>query len=187
MTSRRALLQDMLAIATASIPVSEIWARTKPVRAPANPVLERLCDLVIPPTDTPGAVEAGVPAFVQAALAAGLRDASVEAYHDFLRVLDAKAGGSFIALPAPGAQALLAAIDGQAFAQRQSADGVAPDAAAAHWRALKALIVIGYYTSEAGGSRELMYELVPGRFEGDVPLAREPRAWSSDWTGVKYA
>ena len=55
------------------------------------------------------------------------------------------------------------------------------------WPRLKGLILIGYYTSEIGASQELRYILVPGHFDPDVPLEPGDRAWSSDWTGVKFA
>ena len=57
----------------------------------------------------------------------------------------------------------------------------------AAWKALKALIVVGYFTSEIGSSEALRYVLVPGRFDPDVPLSDNPKAFSTDWTGVKYA
>ena len=79
--------------------------------------------------------------------------------------------------PAERRAAALAAIDSEAFASR---DSVSP------WKPLKALILTGYYTSEAGASQELRYELVPGRYDPDIPLAPTDRAWSSDWTAVEF-
>ena len=50
-----------------------------------------------------------------------------------------------------------------------------------------ALILTAYYTSETGGSRELQYELVPGKWEPDLPFVPGSRAWSSDWTAVEFS
>ena len=46
------------------------------------------------------------------------------------------------------------------------------------FRTMKELTLLGYYTSEAGATRELRHAQVPGRFEGCVPLARVGRAWA---------
>ena len=51
---------------------------------------------------------------------------------------------------------------------------------------IKALILTGYYTSEVGASRELQYELVPGRWDPNLPLPAHNRSWSSDWTAVDF-
>lgn len=42
----------------------------------------------------------------------------------------------------------------------------------------------GYYTSETGASKELRYELIPGRFDPDIAVTRQFRALSNDWTGL---
>ena len=61
-----------------------------------------------------------------------------------------------------------------------------PQGDLALWKAIKALIVTGYYTSQAGSSEELRYVLIPGKFDADVPADASTRAFSSDWTGVKF-
>lgn len=78
--------------------------------------------------------------------------------------------------PATGA-GWLAALDAAAFA---------PDAPPSPWKAIKGLILTGYYTSEVGGSVELNYELVPGAWRPDIPLEPGQRAYSSDWTAVDF-
>jgi hypothetical protein len=47
-----------------------------------------------------------------------------------------------------------------------------------YFRLLKELVLLGYYTSEAGATRELRYAAVPGAFRGCVPLAEIGRAWA---------
>ena len=72
---------------------------------------------------------------------------------------------------------MLAKLDGEAFAE----------GAQDHpWKVIKGLILTGYYTSEVGGSKELRYELVPGRWDPDLPLKPTDRAFSSDWTAVDF-
>ena len=60
---------------------------------------------------------------------------------------------------------------------RRAAPAAAP-APAPFFRTMKELTLLGYYTSEAGATRELRYVQVPGRYEGCVPLTPDARAWA---------
>ncbi len=188
------------AAALAALCPAELWCgiargQTGGASAMQRRLLTVVSDLVVPATDTPGAVAAGVPAFVELALAHGLNGtgpriagAAIQGpartppppsglgLVDWLQQdLDRRSGG-FLAAPPAQQQAALAALD-QA--------GYAPDAPP-HWRNLKGLILIGYYTSQIGGSEELQYVGVPGRFDPDLPLPANNRAWSSDWTALAF-
>jgi hypothetical protein len=35
-----------------------------------------------------------------------------------------------------------------------------------------------YYLSEVGATQELRYELVPGSFQGGIPVGPDTRAWA---------
>ena len=158
-------------------------------------LLREVAQLVIPATDTPGAGDVGAGDFVALALAHGLADAhrplsgalraELAPFVDAAGVLDhprwlaaaldAAAGGSFMGAGVDRA-GLLARVDAAAFA------GPADHP----WRRIKTLILTGYYTSEAGGSQELRYELIPGRWDPDLPATGDTRALSSDWTAVDF-
>ncbi|WP_420143038.1 gluconate 2-dehydrogenase subunit 3 family protein [Sphingobium sp.] len=155
-------------------------------------LLARLSDLVIPVTDTPGALAVGVPAFVALALRHGLDDTAPQSagrvnmgndhgglplLEDVGKQLDRQAGASFLDLPPDRQFAILESYDAAAFGGDQKDHP---------WKKIKALILTGYYTSEVGASRELQYELVPGRWDPDLPLASNNRSWSSDWTAVDF-
>jgi hypothetical protein len=182
---RSALLAGGLSAIGVLLAPSSIWA----IAGSSNPtaqrrLLDRLCELVIPTTDTPGAREAGVAPFVEAAIAHGLSGAKAHLLPSFSAALDEFAGSAFLGVSLERQTALLTDIDTGTFTQN---DAAIASPALAQWPVLKSLIVIGYYTSEVGGSQELRYLLIPGRFDPDVPLEPGDRAWSSDWTGVKYA
>ncbi|MCX7283297.1 MAG: gluconate 2-dehydrogenase subunit 3 family protein [Novosphingobium sp.] len=163
-------------------------------------LMRAVSDLVLPRTDTPGAGEVGTGDFVLLALAHGLGGsaepvtASIRAslspaiaphlnsdgslrHADWLEAeLDRRAGGSFLNAGS-GAAGLLSALDAQAYVR---------DMDGHPWRTIKTLILTGYYTSEAGASQELRFELVPGRWDPDLPVTAETRAFSSDWTAVDF-
>lgn len=125
----------------------------------------KLCDALIPRTDTPGAVDAGC-------IAAAANRGS--------------------AMPAAKRQDFRAGLDdiGVLFAKspdaswRQVAGAVKGKQAAAVLETLRAWILFDYYTSEQGATQELRYEPVPGRYDPDVRVTADTRAYSSDWIGV---
>jgi hypothetical protein len=155
-------------------------------------LLARLSDLVIPATDTPGAVAVGVPAFAELALRHGLEETAPESaasrggandrgglvlLDEVARDLNRLAQGFFLNLTPDRQHGVLEAYDAAAFAG---------DRRDHPWKKIKGLILTGYYTSEAGASRELQYELVPGRWAPNLPLPVNNRSWSSDWTAVDF-
>ena len=162
-----------------------------------SPRLARLLRLVsqcvIPRSDTPGAGDVGVGTFLSLALAHGLEGSRAPVSHPAdgwpLRAdgslrhdrwldqeLQRRAGGDFLALALTQQATLLRSLDADAFAAGP----------ANPWITFKALILTGYYTSEAGASQELQYNPVPGRWDADIPLAKDARAFSSDWTAVEF-
>lgn len=160
-------------------------------------LLRQVSQLVIPRTATAGAGDVGTGAFVSLALAHGLKgtrapvkdaptgwplraDGSLR--HDLWlqQELNRRADGDFMAQTPARRHALLAALDAEAFPAGP------PPAQPSPWRAIKALILTGYYTSEEGGSKELRYVPVPGRWDNDIPLKKGDRAFSSDWTAVDF-
>ncbi len=191
----------MLALCV-GIPAATVrWSRLDPEDAPSDrqrELMAEVADIVIPRTDTPGARDVGTGDFVLLALAHGLsgtrapmasgaittalapltrRDGSLRHALWLERTLDQASNGDFLRKSPTERIAILSAIDAAAMAR---------GAAWSPWVAVKGLILTGYYTSQAGGARELRYELVPGRFDPDLPLSPSDRAWSSDWTAVEF-
>jgi len=136
-----------------------------------------LADLVIPRTDTPGALDVGAHRTVDHLLAVCAEAPARAEFRAGLARVDAVArvGGSggakgFTALPAARQVALLQALD----------SGAAPFGPQdqAFFRQLKGYVAFAYYTSEAGASQELAYLPVPGGFKGDIPVTRATHAWA---------
>ena len=174
--NRRTLLVGTMSVAASAF----LWGsaeRSEPVKLSSQQMklLSQVSDLVIPRTDTPGAIDVGVPTFVALALAHGMagtgeaKAPGAPPGNDYGAWLEKNLGTD----PA----ATLPAIDAAAYA-----DGAAPSP----WKIIKGLILTGYFTSEAGATRALRYELIPGRFDPDIPLRPGDRSWASDWTAVDF-
>lgn len=165
--SRRSLLGGAAALAAMMMNgawLSEARAQTAAVKAdPRYAFVDRLADLTIPVTDTPGASQAGAPTFVLLALDQKMNGLKPAMLTKVRERLDRDAGGSFVARPAAEQLRLLTALDAAAYA-----GPAAPETAEQGWRRIKAAIVAGYYSSEVGATTELVYEPIPGKFENIV-------------------
>jgi len=130
-------------------------------------LLEALVDRIVPPTNTPGANDAGVPAFIDTLLADWV---DPEERDRFLQELDA----SGLAQAKPEEQdALLARLDAEAVQARAARVDPPP-----FFATLKEWTLVGYYTSEIGATQELQWLAVPGRYDGDVPLTEAGPTWA---------
>lgn len=191
-----ALLALALGLPIAAVKLSDLPADEAPTDR-QRLLMREVSQLVIPRTATAGAGDVGAGDFVILALAHGLEksrvvlpqgaaadylphrraDGSLDQVRWLEAALDKRAGGDFLKQGAAQRSHTLAALDAEAYAE-----GVKDHP----WRTVKALILMGYYTSEVGGSKELRFELVPGRYDPDLPVTPETRAYSSDWTAVDF-
>ena len=134
-----------------------------------------LADLIIPDTETIGALAVGVPLFMDRLYNEWAATESKSAHkQDLARVqqaLDAISKQNYLALTPDEQTASLSELDQQAFSNKT--------AVAASYRSIKSLIARFYYSSEVGASQELRYELVPGRWEPCVPFEKIGRTWAA--------
>jgi hypothetical protein len=168
-------------------------------RAASPKFVERISDVVLPATDTPGAVAAGVPAFLAMAFDHGLFGGNAATLAELEDALDQRSQARFVNLDATRQTKHIGDLDRETFARpaprpapaspahaQNNPPGNAPPApvepeANRLWRIVKLGIVVGYYTSEIGGSKELAFEMVPGdAYRADVALGTVP-VLSNQW------
>jgi hypothetical protein len=134
-----------------------------------------LAELIIPRTDTPGALGVGAHRTIDHLLKTCALGPEQARFKAGLARIDAAAqardGKRFSALPAARQTALLHALDG----------GSAPFGGEdqGFFRQLKGWVAFAYYTSEAGATRELAYLPIPGGFKGNFKLTRSTRNWAT--------
>ncbi len=124
-------------------------------------VIERLADLIIPPTDSPGAVAAGVPHYIDQVVLQNAEHQKL--FREGILWLDSH-GKPFTTMPAEEQIALLTPVSAAGDAGKLDVLG------AAFFQAMKKLTADGYYTSYAGLVQELGYKgnQALGSFEGCV-------------------
>lgn len=153
------------------------FARQAPAGAAAGPalspdqfaLLEQVAETLIPASDTPGAIDAGVPEFMRQMLADW---GSPQTHAGFVAVLDEidrqawkRHGAGFVSLPPERRLDVMKGID---------AEGI--DRQDVGYRKFKWLVLVSYYQSEPGATQELRYELVPGAWRPCLPLSEVGRA-----------
>jgi len=114
-------------------------------------VVSNLADGLIPATDTPGAVAAGVPAYLDALMADWASAETPEAHRSIVAAVEQEL-----------AAMSLEDLDAAAFGERREELGA--------YRQLKNLISKAYYVSEPGATLETGWVPVPGRWEHCAPL-----------------
>lgn len=144
-----------------------------------NEMVSTLAEIIIPETDTPGAREAQVNRFVDALLTESYppedRDRFLKGLDDVNARCQEDYGSRFVECTPDQHHSLVADLDAETFGPN------APDTdrqTPAFYRMMKELTIVGYYTSEVGATQELKTNLVPGRFEGDVPYEDIGRSWA---------
>lgn len=131
-------------------------------------VLAAAAERILPRTDTPGATDVGVPAFLARLLEGYVSPADREAVLVGLDALEAAARaahGRGFAEVAPAAQDALVRA--------------AAEAGGRFFPLLREYTLLGYFTSERVGREVLHYDPVPGRWDPCVPLAEVgDRLWT---------
>lgn len=185
------LLSGLFAASLSMTGARAAWAMPAPIEnamtAPQMRFMAALCDTIIPASDTPGALAAQVPAFIDRiatrASDATAIDALRAAIDRLAGKLDKATGQAFATADVALRHRVLAQMDAAAMAGRTDcrtpATG-ADDADEATYRLLKAITVWGFYTSEIGGSQDLRFELVPGAYAADIALAADWRNYSNE-------
>lgn len=127
-------------------------------------VVTSLADTILPPSDTPGAVDVGVPQFIDH-LVADWYDATERT--ELLGGIDAidalakrRLGKGLVEATSQERNAIAADLDGK--------KDVA-ESPAATFAKIKGLTVYGYFTSKRVQTEILKNPVIPGRFDGCIP------------------
>ncbi len=142
--------------------------------------LRQICDIVIPKTQTPSAADIDTHGFIDNQLFHCFDEEKQNEIFTVLNLVNQQALAryqqSFEQLSHDDKFALLTDIDSgqKEFSRAQRGQ----------FKALKALICFGYYTSEVGASQELVYQAFPGGFKGSIPYKPADKAWGS--LGFRY-
>ncbi len=146
-------------------------------------VVAVLADLIIPETDTPGALAAGVPEFIHQIVIDWYTPVEQQIFLDGLGELDTIAeahwSASFARLDTDQQSRVLSELEPPIEGGLAGPAAIPAGAAgeAPFFLKLKELTVLGYYTSEVAATTELDYQPVPGHYDGDARFEDVGRQW----------
>ena len=135
---------------------------------------KRLVDLIIPESDTPGALTANVHQFIDVMLdgwaAADTQLRFLDNFNNIDRRSTAMTGKTFADANRTQQIKLLEVLDKESFSDNGTD---------IFFGEFKALVVFGYYSSEEGASVELRYDRIPGGYRDCIPFSEVGRSWST--------
>lgn len=161
-------------------------------------MVSRMADVIIPRTDTPGAVDAGVPAFIVMMMQECYPQEDQKQFHDGLAAFDKwsddQYGDPFLQLAAEEQEMAVSDLDKQILGKDK--DTLEPSTGESHrqglagrkdqldndlnfYRKLKELTLLGFFTSKPGATETLRYVQVPGRYDGCMPYEEGDKAWAT--------
>lgn len=145
-------------------------------------LISQIAEIIIPKTDTPGAKDVGVPAFIDSMLKDVYSKEEQQRYLDGLKSFDEQAkaqyGESFIELDEEDQDAFVRKVHNEAIEASRTID---PKPPRPFILMTKELTMLGFFTSEAGATQVLQYLPVPGAYKGCVPLseAGNGKTWAT--------
>ena len=137
---------------------------------------DEVAETILPRTDTPGAKDAGLGAFMARYSAACYPQEHIERLKaglaDIESRMQASARRGFLAADLQERAELLMKIDHEAKEHVRAAGDNAKDQPH-YFTLLKQLILFGFFTSEQGATEVCRYRPIPGRYKGCVPYQGE--------------
>lgn len=135
-------------------------------------LLDEVADTILPETKTPGAKAAHVGAFMALMVTDTYTDRDAEVFRIGLRSLEE--GGFMAATP----QERLTRLQALDQAQKTHQDQKKREDPPHFFRQMKELTLLGYFTSEIGGSQAMRYRETPGRFDPCTPYTPGETTWT---------
>jgi gluconate 2-dehydrogenase gamma chain len=151
---------------------------------PQADIVSAVAEIIIPRTDTPGAIDVGVPGFIDRVLEDVCTEEDRRRYLTGLATFDAAAqveeGRKFAALEAPRQVALVQKVHDAAVDQERLLNRSHGTLRRPFILMTKELTLLGFFTSQVGATRILQYQAVPGSYHACVPTAQagNGRTWA---------
>lgn len=122
-----------------------------------------MADMIVPDTDTPGAIAAKVHHYIHAIVGDWYYEDERANFMQGLRAVDS----GFIGGSSAERTAIMTKMDNQESDEKT------------FFEEFKELTLVGYFTSQIGAEEELRYEQYPGPYQGCVPFEQVGRTWAT--------
>jgi gluconate 2-dehydrogenase gamma chain len=158
--------------------------KTSFLTPPQMGIVSAVSEIMIPRTDTPGAIDVGVPRFIDLMLEDVYTQKDRGHYLSGLADFDAAAhteqGKEFLALDPTHQVELVRRFHDAAVIEEQRPGGPREDLQRPFILMMKELTLLGFFTSEAGATQVLQYVAVPGSYHACLPVeqAGNGKTWA---------
>jgi hypothetical protein len=136
-------------------------------------MMDEIAETIIPETKTPGAKAAKTGAFMALMVKDCYEPAHQQIFLKGLKTINQTAqkqfSSNFVDLDPEQKNTMLSALD---VAQKEHASNPANKGKPHYFRMLKELTLLGFFTSEIGGTKVLKYVEVPGRYDACIPYKK---------------
>lgn len=164
--------------ALAKVPGHPAGAPGLSFTAEQESLLAEICETIIPTTDTPGAKDAQVEKFIMTLLSDCYPKEQQDRFMAGMNRVDQESKSlhskPFAQIQPEQRVGILKKEEANAYAQRKAGAKETP-----FFMMAKELTLLGFFTSEAGATKVLDYQWVPGKFEGCIPMKPGQRAWAT--------
>jgi gluconate 2-dehydrogenase gamma chain len=158
---------------------------------PQMSIVSAVAEIMIPRTDTPGAIDVGVPGFIDLMLEDVYTRKDRERYLAGLADFDAAAhtgqGKEFLALEPPHQIAFVRRFHDAAVIEEQRPGRLREDLHRPFILMTKELTLLGFFTSQVGATQVLQYVAVPGSYHACLPVeqAGNGNTWAVE-PGIRF-
>lgn len=194
--NRRELIQCASILITGMASSSELWALSKDQKqfidnkkayghakretlfgSRQRSIVANAAEAIIPRTDTPGAIDANVPQFIEVMVVDWLNDAEKKIFYAGLITLDEKLTNDDPTTMVTVLEAMEAEAKGAAWFDFGNINRIW-DSEAPFICQFKELVVLGFFFSETG-ARQVLRENPMGSFNGDIPLIQSDTSYGN--------
>jgi hypothetical protein len=141
--------------------------------------MNEIADTILPATKTPGAKAADVGRFMPVMVRDCYTPADqlifIEGLTKVNEAAQQKFNKDFMNCTPIQRTELLTRLDQEQKAYTKNKKETEPNH---YFRMMKELTVLGYFTSEVGGTQALRYLPVPGKYDGNMPYKKGDKAWA---------
>ena len=139
--------------------------------------IAQLAECILPKTDIPGAIDAGVHSYIDLMLKNVSTKEEQEAFKagfsDFKKQFQNAKGKSFLDANEQERVAFLTTYEKAEYDKSKQ-----DDPPASFWFAAKELVLTGYFTSEVGAKQALVFDPVPGAYKACIPVEEVGGTWA---------
>ena len=146
---------------------------------PQDALVTWIAELLLPETDTPGATSVGVNRFIDLLITESMQESQRDRFLAGLAAIDARSqslhGAPFVSMGKEQQQSLMRALDVPWPEPYRTPEEIAaledaPLTAEGAFALLKRLVILGYFTAEPVAKQLINAPIIPGRYDGCVPV-----------------